>query len=168
MKDSSTLSRPARPVALFCLALALATLAACGSDATNDTGSAAATSQAAPASSPGDDPASSSATDAATAMLPTDFPSDVPLPEDVVLVSATTTSGGGYAIEYKFASPAEEVIADYRDAVANAGYAVPKGAGVFTAAGDDWTIEAVEFFSPSWPEGSGLGVRVTPSEPANG
>lgn len=168
MKDSSARSRTARLAALCCLALAWPTLAACGSDATNDAGSASATSQTAPASSPGDDPASSPATDAATATLPTGFPSDVPLPEEVVLVSATTTSGGGYAIEYKFASPAEQVIADYRDAVANAGYAVPNGAGVFTAAGDDWTIETIKFFSPGWPEDSGLGVRVTPSEPSIG
>ena len=156
MKDSLPRSRTSRLAILICLVLGPATLAACGSDASQDAASVAPTSQtAAPATSPG--------TDAAEASLPTDFPDDVPLPEDVVLVSATTTSDGGYVIEYKFDSPSDQVIAGYRDAVADAGYAVPSGAGVFKAAGDDWTIETITFFHTGWPQDSGLAVRVTPS-----
>ena len=154
MKDSPS-PRTARLAILFCLVLAPPALAACGSDSTNGAGSAAPTSRTAPAASPGTEPAK--------AALPDGLPSDVPLPEDVVLVSATTTSNGGYVIQYMFASPSEQTIADYRDAVASAGYAVPKGAGVFKAAGEDWTIETIKFFSSGWPEDSGLVVRVTPS-----
>ncbi len=140
-----------------CAILSFATLTACGSDDASDTGSTAAPSQAEASAetSPG-----AGADDAAS--VPNDFPSDVPLPDGVALTSATGSSDAGFSLEYEFAADSSQVLADYRDAVAAAGFTVPDGAGVFTATGNDWTIETRTFWAPDAPEEQGLAVIVTP------